>query len=319
MRLEVRKPRLASGTKAAPARLPSTGLFAPGRLCDHELIWPNRIVGQSWVASRPIRRTKSGQVQAWGGHERSTIRTSPMISRYDTRQACLGLFALVILGSIESVRGQSQTQGRRPQGPPAGSRSDLAPSADGGETAKFRVTRVPSQEQAAQAEGAAGSRVPFSHDFADVDWTLSITNYGEVQILYHGAEVVKSQNFYWVRGSEWAGPNIRVSSRSADRIQFGGPVEKLNMGIRAAAWPLSPHALRVDMEVDADKSFSGITGGGITWMLKLDSPSFRGKAGEPRLLLDKSGWRWPVSDGQELMVRFDEPVAKLFFEQNQKN
>ena len=56
--------------------------------------------------------------------------------------------------------------------------------------------------------------------------------------------------------------------------------------------------------------FSSISGGGMSWTFNLDSPSFGGKVGEPKLLLDKTGWRRPVAVGQESMVRFDEPLAR---------
>ena len=35
----------------------------------------------------------------------------------------------------------------------------------------------------------------------------------------------------------------------------------------------------------------------MSWSFKLDSPAFGGKDEEPKLLLDKTGWRWPVADG----------------------
>jgi hypothetical protein len=57
----------------------------------------------------------------------------------------------------------------------------------------------------------------------------------------------------------------------------------------------------------------------MSWTFNLDSPTFGGKVAEPKLLLDKTGWRWPVAAGQELMVRFDKPLARLFFDHDKKN
>ena len=57
----------------------------------------------------------------------------------------------------------------------------------------------------------------------------------------------------------------------------------------------------------------------MNWTLKRDSASLGGKSGDPKLLLDKTGWRWPAADGEEVMVRFDAPMAKLSIEGRPSN
>lgn len=112
---------------------------------------------------------------------------------------------------------------------------------------------------------------------------------------------------------------ISVTARTGNQVRIGGAVDGLSLAVQGTAQPVSPHELRVDLSLAAAKAFSDITGGGMSWSFKLDSPTFGGKAEEPRLLLDRTGWRWPVADGQELMVRFDKPLAKLFFDHDKKS
>jgi hypothetical protein len=159
----------------------------------------------------------------------------------------------------------------------------------------------------------------FLLDPGDAEWTLSINQRAEVEIVHRGVTVVKSAHQYWTQGWTSAGPDFSVLSRNRDQVRIDGSVSGLGLKIRGLAQPISPRELRLDLDISASKPIANISGGGITWGLNLDSPSFDAKVGEPALLLDKTGWRWPVGGGQEILVRFEKPIAKLFFEKDDKN
>ncbi|MGZ3385553.1 MAG: hypothetical protein ACXWNF_11590, partial [Isosphaeraceae bacterium] len=231
--------------------------------------------------------------------------------------ASVGLWALIAVSLAEGAGAQSPIQ--RGQGLPSPSASQRKEDAEGSEnTIKFRITRRPRQREAAPpAPGAAGST--FALDPGDAEWTLSISDSAEVLIFHHGVQVAKGTHAFWAQGESSAGAHLSVTARTDNLVLISGAVDGLGLKVQGSAQPVSPRELRVDLEIGAAKAFSSISGGGMSWTFNLDSPSFGGKVGEPKLLLDRTGWRWPVAVGQELMVRFDEPLARLFFDHDKQN
>ena len=229
----------------------------------------------------------------------------------------VGPWALIAVSLAPGAGAQSPIQrGQRPPSPSASQRNDDAEGSEN--TIKFRITRRPGQEEAAPpAPGATGST--FALDAGDAEWTLSISDSAEVLIFHHGVQVAKGSHAFWAQGENSAGAHLGVTARTGNLVRISGAVDGLSLGVQGSAQPVSPRELRVDLAIAAAKAFSGISGGGMSWTFNLDSPSFGGKAAEPKLLLDKTGWRWPVAAGQELMVRFDKPLARLFFDHDQKN
>ena len=185
-------------------------------------------------------------------------------------------------------------------------------------TIRFRITRRPGQQEPdPPAPGEAGTS--FALDRGAAEWTLSINDGAEVLIFHHGVQVVKGSHGFWAQGETSAGAHLGVTARTGKQVRISGAVDGLNLAVQGTAQPASPRELRIDLALAAAKAFTGITGGGMIWSFKLDSPTLGGKAEEPKLLLDKTGWHWPVGGGQELMVRFDKPLPKLFFDHDKKN
>jgi len=231
--------------------------------------------------------------------------------------AAVGPWALIAVSLAPGAAAQSPIQ--RGQGPPSPAASQRNDDAEGPEnTIKFRITRRPGQEVAAPpAPGATGST--FALDAGDAEWTLSINDGADVLIFHQGVQVVKGSHAFWAQGESSAGAHLSVTARTANLVRISGAVDGLSLAVQGSAQPVSPRELRIDLAVAAAKAFSGISGGGMSWTFNLDSPTFGGKAAEPKLLLDKTGWRWPVAAGQELMVRFEKPLNRLFFDHDKKN
>jgi hypothetical protein len=229
--------------------------------------------------------------------------------------AWVGVWGLIAGSSLAGAQTPSP-KGRGPS--PASAVQKRAEPGGSENTIKFRITRRPRQEEA----GAPAPRAPgstFALDPGDAQWTLSINDSGEILIFHRGVQVVKGSHAFWGQGDSLAGAHFSVAARTGDQVQMSGTVDGLGLKVQGSARPASPHELRLDMDIAAAKVFSSITGGGVSWTFKLDSPSFGGKVAEPKLLLDKTGWRWPIAEGEELMVRFDAPLARLFFDHDKKN
>ena len=169
----------------------------------------------------------------------------------------------------------------------------MGQAAAGGETRRAALNR-PHLAQGLETPGQDAPAGSFTLDPGDADWTLSIDKRAQIGIFHRGVQVVRCANNYWTKGSSWAMPSFSVASRTSDLVQIDGNVPGLGLKVRGLARPVSPRELRLDLEFVASQTHSGVTGGGITWNLKLDSPSFSGKADEPALLPDNTGWRWRV-------------------------
>ena len=99
---------------------------------------------------------------------------------------------------------------------------------------------------------------------------------------------------------------------------ISGAVDGFGLKVKGRAAPFRPTSFEIELDIETQKPMTGLFGGGMAWSVELDSPVFREKAGEPKLLLDRTGWRWPVRPGQDVMVRFDDPLAMLAFVKDQK-
>ncbi len=177
---------------------------------------------------------------------------------------------------------------------------------------------APAQEvkQGQSSDAAAGSS--FAVDPGDAEWTLSIPDVGVILISHRGVQVAKGFTRFWGQAGRPADVRFRAGPRRSDRVELTGAVPSLGLELRGSARPISPHELRIDLDVTASQEHSGIGGGGMSWTLLPDSPSFGGQAEEPKLLLDRTGWRWKVAPDQQLMVHFDRPLAQLLFDQDKK-
>ena len=231
--------------------------------------------------------------------------------------ASFGSWALIAVSLAAGGRAESPIpQGQDPLSPSASQRKDDAGESEN--TIKFRITRRSHHEDVATpAPGAAGST--FALDPGDAEWTLSINDSAEILIFHRGLQVAKGSHAFWGQGESSANVHLGVTARTSNLVRIGGAVDGLGLMIQGSAQPVSPRELRVDLDVSAAKALSSITGGGMSWTFTLDSPSFGGKVEDPKLLLDKTGWRWPVAPDQELMVRFDKPLARLFFDHDNQN
>jgi hypothetical protein len=232
--------------------------------------------------------------------------------------AWVAVCGLAAVSWIAAARGQAPAARERSRTAPAAKQQRQADGDDAG-TMRARITRRsgPLQDDDAESSGAHG--VPFALKPGDALWTLVVNDSGEILIHHRGVEMVRGSPSYRAEAGKAAGAQFKVVARSSNQVRILGTVEGLGLQAQGRARPLSAHELKLEMNLVATESFSGITGGGWSWKLRLDSPSVGGKSADPKLLLDKTGWRWAAAPDEEVMVRFDEPVARLFFERDQKN
>lgn len=150
-------------------------------------------------------------------------------------------------------------------------------------------------------------------------WEMKVSDEGAVEVLYEHAPLVTANYCFWGADWKWAGAAMKVGEADGDSTPVSGAVEALGLTIDARIRSPSANTLVYTYTLDASRDLGGIIGGGLEFQLRLGSPALPKGAGEPVLLPDHTGWRWPVAGGGAITVAFKGPVANVYFERGQKN
>ena len=129
--------------------------------------------------------------------------------------------------------------------------------------------------------------------------------------------IVKTNYVGWNKGWKWASSRVNIESSS----KYHKFVVKNN------ALDLSISGKRVTSQSTStwhyqsliSKSHPNAIGFGINFSLNLNAPSLNGKAKEPQLLPNNSGWRWQTGLNELIEVKFTPSLSHIYFERGQKN
>lgn len=150
-------------------------------------------------------------------------------------------------------------------------------------------------------------------------WEVAVLPDSRVLIRRNGAPVVETQILFWGQAWKYAATRFQTSKGPGGVTRFTGVVPDLGVKVEGEIRSPSSGQLQLDYRIETTRDLDDVKGGGIQWRCGLTSPAFGGKPGDPVLLEDNKGWRWPVAPGEEVSVRFSDPIASIFFEQNQKS
>ncbi|GAG42979.1 unnamed protein product, partial [marine sediment metagenome] len=137
-----------------------------------------------------------------------------------------------------------------------------------------------------------------------------------ITVTYKGAPIITMKHPFWAANWSWAGATVHTKSLGDGKYSMYGESRKLGLAIRGAASAKSDHVFEVRYKLVAARELKNIIGGGIEFRLDLKSDALPKSLAKPELLGDERGWRWSVAKDQALTVRFDPPVAKVYFERN---
>ncbi len=149
------------------------------------------------------------------------------------------------------------------------------------------------------------------------DWQLRLDEDVKLSITHHQAPVVSMQYHFWGKGWSYAGANLDLGYAAGNGYPFGGEILKLGIKVEGKAEKLAPNRLRLTYDLTLTQTHPEIIGGGVEFNVKLNSPALT-QPGEPALLDNQLGWRWPIGD-DAVAVQFDQPAASVYFERDQKH
>lgn len=150
------------------------------------------------------------------------------------------------------------------------------------------------------------------------DWTASIDERSGLPIISHGGMPAVSSGFaFW--GSNWSWADTQVSFDVVEpyRYQLSGKSKALDFDITADIRKANERQWSWDFRLDARSARSDTIGGGMVF--RFDLGSFGAEMGEPVLLPGKRGWVWGKEGGRRIELRFEPPLADVFFERDAKS
>lgn len=132
-----------------------------------------------------------------------------------------------------------------------------------------------------------------------------------------GAALVTSDFALWAKDWQWAGPATQARVTAPFAYALEAHSAPLGVDIAGEARRTSGRRLTWDFDLTAKTTSSGVIGGGIVF--HLDVEKFGAELGEPELLAGNRGWRWGRPAATRLEMRFDPPLASVYFERGQKS
>jgi hypothetical protein len=149
-------------------------------------------------------------------------------------------------------------------------------------------------------------------------WTASVDQRnGLPSVSLSGGTALSSDFVFWGKNWVWAdmGTDFKVVAPFEYRI--GGKNQALNFDLTAHVTKPSARQLVWQFDLDARSTTMDVIGGGISF--QFDLPNLGSSLGEPELLPGNRGWTWGRTGDRHVEMRFDPPLANVYFERGVKS
>jgi hypothetical protein len=149
-------------------------------------------------------------------------------------------------------------------------------------------------------------------------WAVGIEEGNGLPVLNRGgAPALKSTFLFWRKDWVWSEFSTSITAHDAFAYSQTGVNKGLNFNLRGEMRRVSDRELAWQYEFDAHSESTDVIGGGISY--RFDIERFSAQLGEPELLDGNRGWRWGKPGGPTFELSFEPPLARVYFERNQKS
>jgi Cellulase (glycosyl hydrolase family 5) len=149
-------------------------------------------------------------------------------------------------------------------------------------------------------------------------WALTVDERnGLPAVTVGGAPAVASDFVFWERNWAWAQMIGLFRIRGPFEYTFTGKNPALDFSLDVNVRRLSGTQVVFEFDLSAHRASPDAIGGGLSF--KFDLANAGAQLGEPELLAGNSGWAWGRRDGTRIEMRFDPPMASVFFERGAKS
>jgi len=154
---------------------------------------------------------------------------------------------------------------------------------------------------------------------AAVRWTSSLdARTGLPMLEAAGGAAVAPAYAFWGPNWQYAGVRLKRETPAPGVYVATGAIPLLGLTLETHAAP-HPEGGGWDVDFTWDGTHATGTGGSGGIVFHLQQDAWAATMGDPVLLPDNRGWRWGRDGGPQEEVRFDRPLAALYFEKGNKS
>ena len=147
--------------------------------------------------------------------------------------------------------------------------------------------------------------------------TISVSDQTGLPDVQIGGPAVTTQYLFFGANWAWSQQDAKVALTAPFNHTMGGANKALGLAMNGSARKQGENQWVWQWEWLAERAMPEAIGGGMVF--KFDLAAYAARMGEPMLLPDKRGWAWGKAGGERVEMRFDPPLADVFFEQGRKN
>ena len=149
-------------------------------------------------------------------------------------------------------------------------------------------------------------------------WTASVDQAQGLPALSKGGATALSSTFmFWGKNWTWADQPVQFKVLAPFEYSVAGANSALNYDLIGRIKKASNSQLVWEFDLQARSTALGVIGGGIVF--QFDLATFGAELGEPQLLPGNRGWTWGRAGSSRVEMRFDPPLASVYFERGQKS
>jgi hypothetical protein len=149
-------------------------------------------------------------------------------------------------------------------------------------------------------------------------WTASVDQRnGLPSVSLSGSTALSSDFVFW--GKNWVWADMATDFKVVEPFEYrvAGKNQTLNFDLTVRVTKPSSRQLVWQFDLDARSTTLDVNGGGISF--QFDLPNLGSSLGEPELLPGNRGWTWGRTGGRRVEMRFDPPMATVYFERGVKS
>lgn len=148
-------------------------------------------------------------------------------------------------------------------------------------------------------------------------WLASVSEKEGLPLLTKdGATALSASYAFWAANWKWADQRTDFKVIAPFDYSVAGKNQTLNFDLSARITRSTNKQMIWKFDLDAHGTVPDAIGGGIVFKFNLGS--FGQEMGEPELLPDNHGWSWGRKGKERMEMRFDPPLASVYFERGRK-
>jgi Cellulase (glycosyl hydrolase family 5) len=149
-------------------------------------------------------------------------------------------------------------------------------------------------------------------------WSVGVDERQGLPVIYRaGTAAMTSEFAFWGKDWLWAGQETTFKVLAPLEYGIAGSNRTLGFELAGRVKKPSVRQLTWEFELNAGRTTTDVVGGGMVF--KFDLVAFGREMGEPELLPFNRGWAWGRKGGSRMEVRFDPPLALVYFERGRKS